>query len=326
MPRFTILLLVVFLSGSAAPRIAGAAEASATNPWAAKARQKGITAWQRTAYAQLAQLHEFKSPKFDTGTLLYQASRPNPMTVLRDMDVKVLPILAGALSDDTPTKTEDIWYATSSHRAGQKPPVHVWKVNELVAFLIRDITDEQFFVGEINLRDVESHRDRIAAFQKQILEWYQQNKNKTREEREIEKLNGDLQHRIDAAAWLGHWKSAKAVPSLIRRADRLLAQQRESHSSTVELATISAALGQIGDRKALPTVEKVCNRLSSLSPSWSDSSAYRDLFSAFHGLALFGHKKEAFAELKRIYEKRGPKMQPTKRAEYKKRLGEAESW
>ena len=310
----------------AIPRAAGTAEPPATNPWAAKAQQSGISPLHRQAYQQLAKLHAFKSPEFDTGVLLYDASRPNPMTVLRDMDVKVLPVLAEALSDDTPTKTVDVWYATSSHRAGQKPPIHVWKVNELAALLIRDITDEKFFVGEINLRNLESHRDRIPAFQQQILEWYQQNRKRTREERKIEKLNGDLQDRVDAAAWLGHWKSTKAIPFLIARADTLLREQRELHSSAVELAAVSAALGQIGDRRALPAVERVCNRLSSPFRSWSDSRACDNSFSAFHALALLGHKKEALAELQRVYEKYGAKMEPAARAEYKKRLGEAENW
>jgi hypothetical protein len=73
-------------------------------------------------------------------------------------------------------------------------------------------------------------------------------------------------------------------------------------------------------------VRKACDHLSQTLPTGPWSGAIEDLFTAYHGLALLGHKKEALAELKQIYEKQGAKMEPARRAEYKAQLAAAATW
>jgi hypothetical protein len=89
---------------------------------------------------------------------------------------------------------------------------------------------------------------------------------------------------------------------------------------------ICSALGRIGDAKTLPAIIKVCDDLSSSVPTRSEFGACNNLFGAYHGMALLGHKKEALAELKRVYEKYGSEMKPYLKAEYRRRLEEAAKW
>ena len=56
------------------------------------------------------------------------------------------------------------------------------------------------------------------------------------------------------------------------------------------------------------------------------SGATRDLFRAYEGLALLGHKKEALAELERIYEKEKARMEPLRKKEFEQQLAAAEKW
>ena len=202
-------------------------------------------------------------------------------------------------------------------------------MNELVVLLIRDIAHREFVLGEwgegVSLREIESHRDRIPEFQKQILEWYKQNKDKTSEERKIADLDSNLRNRLDAATWLGYKKSVKAVPLLVKRIGSILGG-REDSCTRGELANASLALGRIGDPKALPAVTKACDHLAGSSPRWPGSGALDDLFAAYHGMALLGHKKDALAELKRIYEDHKSEMEPHRQTEYQEHLEKAAKW
>ena len=323
---------IYFLSILCISHVVGAAEAPIANRWDPKAQREGITALQRKAYQQVAKLHNFKGWQMaEWGTVDYEfgVPAPNPMTTLRDMDIDVLPILVEALDDSTPTKTVNKLGTNIAHKPGWKPNVHVWKVNELVARLIRDITHHEFVLGElrseVNLLNIEAHRDRIPEFQKQILEWYEQNKDKKPEERKIADLKSNLRSRLDAEIWLGKKKSIKAVPFLAKQIETVL-EQRESSLTETELAEISLALGRIGDPKGLPAVKKACDHLSYWLPRSPGSSATQELFTAYHGLALLGQKKEAMAELNRIYGEFRPKMEPLRKKEFEERLGEAAKW
>jgi hypothetical protein len=312
MPCFLLLLCI--------PHVVSSAETPTVNRWDIKARQKGITPLHRHAYEQLAKLRHYKGTQASTWDIIdYRSAKPNPMTNLQDMGIPVLPVLVEALDDNTPTKT----VATSWRQ------VHVWKVNELVALLIRDITRHEFVLGEwgdgAGLSRVDSHRDRIPEFQKQILQWYQKNKDKTLEDRKIADLESNLRNRLDAARWLGEKKSVKAVPHLVKRIETCLGERQNSSTET-ELADICLALGRIGNPKGYPAVKKACEQLSVSSPNSPGSNAIRNLFRAYEGMAMLGHKKEALAELKRIYEKHGAKMEPATKAEYKKQLSAAATW
>ncbi len=115
------------------------------------------------------------------------------------------------------------------------------------------------------------------------------------------------------------------MPFLVKHVETVLGQ-RESSLTETELAQISLALGQIGDAKGYPAVRKACGHLSEWLPRSPGSSAVQDLFRAYQGMALLGHKKEALAELKRIYKQYGPKMEPGRRKEYEARLTAAATW
>jgi hypothetical protein len=309
------------------PHVVGSTETSTVNRWDLKARQKGITPIQRQAYEQLAKLHDYRGEQLTQwDSVFYLHPRPNPMTNLRDMDVRAIPILAEALDDSTPTQTVNRLNANISPWKGE---VHIWKVNELVALLIRDIASHEFVLGEwgdgIHLRDINSHRDRIPEFRKRILEWYARNKDKTLEDRRIADLQSNLRNRLDATRWLGEKKSVKAIPHLARRIETTQGE-RQTSSTDAELAEISLALGRIGNTKSYPAVKKACEQLSVSSPNSPGSNAIRNLFRAYEGMAMLGHKKEALAELKRIYEKHGVKMEPATKAEYEKQLSAAATW
>jgi hypothetical protein len=319
---------VFLISLLCVPCVVGVAESHPTNRWEAKAHKEDITDIQRKTYQQLARLHDFEGFQLDNwGTMDYlMVRRPNPMINLREMGIRVLPMLVEALDDSTPSKTvtRSGSSTTTPHRT------HVWKVNELVARLIRDLTNHEFVLGDwqsgVSLYDVESHRDRIPEFQKEVLRWYKENKDKTPEDRKIAALDDNLHNRLDAARWLGKKKSIKAVPFLAKRVDAILRGKEESSSTQTELAEISLALGRIGDPKGLPVVQKACDHLSDVLPRSPGSSAVQELFTAFEGLALLGHKKDALAELNHIYSEFRPRMEILRKKEFEERLSEAEKW
>ncbi len=131
------------------------------NRWEVKSRKQGITPLQRRAYQQLAELRYFMGMQpCEWDIVRYQFIAPNAMTKLRDMGIDVLPILAEALDDSTPSETVNRIKPKVDPWTGK---VHVWKVNELVALLIRDITNHTFVLGEWGdgayLLDIEAHRD-----------------------------------------------------------------------------------------------------------------------------------------------------------------------
>ena len=124
---------------------------------------------------------------------------------------------------------------------------------------------------------------------------------------------------------MGKKKSVKAVAPLTKQIEIVL-DQHESSLTETELAEISLALGRIGDPQGLPAVKKACEHLSYWLPRSPGSGAVQDLFTAYHGLAMLGHKKEALAELKRIYKEFSPKMETQRTTEFEARLAEAANW
>jgi hypothetical protein len=311
-----------------------AADRSPGERWETKARQAGITDIQRQAYKQLARVHEcdFSRSGNVEGidlSLFETAESPNPMIALRALGLDVLPILAEALDDDTPTKTVvDIDFRRGASRVSHR--FRVWKVNELVARLVPQIAHHEFVLGEwgpgVSLELVGSQSERIPEFRKQIIAWYEENRKRTAEERRIADLDSSLRNRLDAASWLGRQKSTKAVPSLSKRIEAILGSKDVSSSTERELAACSLALGLIGDAKAVPVVTKACDHLAYWSPRWAGSNALQNLFDAYHGLAMLDQKKEALAELKRVYREHGPTMEPHTRKDYETKLSEAAKW
>jgi hypothetical protein len=311
-----------------------AADRSPGERWEAKARQAGITDIQRRAYKLLARVYECDfSRSGNEGpidmSLPDTTENPNPMIALRALGVDVLPILAEALDDDTPTNTVvDVDYRKGASRVPHR--FRVWKVNELVARLVPQIANHEFVLGEwgqgISLDQIGSQPKRAPEFRKQIITWYETNKNRTLEERRIADLDSNLRNRLDAAFWLGRQGSTKAVPALSKRIETILGSKEESSSTQTELAACSLALGQIGDTKAISTVKNACDHLAYWAPRTPASGALHDLFAAYHGLAMLGQKNEALANLKRIYREHGQTMEPHTRKEYEAKLSQAANW
>jgi hypothetical protein len=149
---------------------------------------------------------------------------------------------------------------------------------------------------------------------------------KTAEIKRIEDFMRNPSNRADDAKWLGNKKSAKAVHFLAWGIECILGGEWSSSSADKDLPAICYALGQIGDPTSFSAVRKACDHLSSSLPNSASRSAIPDLFMAYHGMAMLGHKKEALAELTRIYEKHGAKMEPARRTEYEKQLAAAATW
>lgn len=301
--------------------------------WTAKSELAGLSELQRNTYRELAKLHTCKFHQSNHRGAInpFLTQKPNPMANLLEFGLDVLPILVEALDDTTPSKT------ITTNRRG----VIVWKVNNLIVMLIRQLADREFIItreGEVkSLREATREKpELIPAFQELILRWYQQNKGRSIEERKIADLQSSLVNRLHAMTWLGKHKSMKATPHIIERIDRILNDEPVTSSSRTELAEASLALGSIGISSSLPVVKKACEHLSywfymSYRPieqgrSGRDSGQIEDLFKTYHGMALLGNKKQALTELQRLLSEYGEEMESRARKEYIELLKNAEEW
>ena len=96
---------------------------------------------------------------------------------LFDMGIDVLPVLAEALDDTTPTKTP--------HYARHVYPFREdrgFQVNEIVAVLICEIADREFDWRHeermVSIREIGSYPKLTRRFKNQVIAWYVQNKEK----------------------------------------------------------------------------------------------------------------------------------------------------
>ncbi|MCK4789424.1 MAG: hypothetical protein KAV87_37120 [Desulfobacteraceae bacterium] len=304
--------------------------------WIQKSQSKGLPALQKKAYQQLARVHLCKFTQFDHrgsfDILSWRKDSNEPMDLLYKMGVNVLPVLAGALSDQTPTRT------ITTNRWEEK---RVWKVNELIAVLIRRIADRDFAIGEYpndrRIVDIRHFSELAPGFATFVLKWYQENKDKTWEERKIADLESDVPpNRLGAIKWLGKHKVHGAIDHLIFHIDNILSGEVVSSSTHWEISAAAFALGQIGDSKGFEAVKRACDHLSywiymSYRPIEQGRSAktsgqiYR-LFRAYQGMALLGHKEQALGELNRLFQKYGKEMENGTRKEYKEWLQRASKW
>jgi len=254
------------------PYVLDAADAPTANRWEIKAKQKGITDIQRRTYQELAAIHEYEYRGGESG--VSDASHPDgkrSLDRLYRMDFASLPFLAEALDDFAPTKVITLPRGNLANNAvftpdGRRipPQLYVWKVNELVARVITHVAMRGFSLGEwghlASLSDINAHPDRIPELQKQIVEWYKNNKDRTLEERYLADLDSEpFRTRLAAEMWLGRHKSGNAVPLSVKRIDSVLGQ-RGSSLTQKELAELSFALGQIGDPKGFPAVKRAWKR------------------------------------------------------------------
>lgn len=324
-------------------RIAASATAPATGPatgpaatspadrWLAKAAQPGLSALQKAAYEQLAQVHLANLQQMSIPGS-YSIDSPAPSSTkavgnLYAMGLDVVPILAEALDDTTMTKTY------STHGNGQQTQ---HRVNEIVVTLIQRICGRTFVVGEephqMSLGMVGTTPELAPQFQRVILDWYRDNRKRSELERKLADVeDANFRNRLDSAEWLARKKEAKAVPAIEKYIERTMAavEKREDSLKISELSECALALGQIGDKGGLPSVKTVCKRLSA---NWDQrhrptgSMEIGDLFQAYNGMALLGEKEAAIKELTRIYDAYNGEMEARSSQEFKDSLVKAAKW
>jgi RNA polymerase sigma factor (sigma-70 family) len=300
------------------------------NRWEKRLEDKDLKAKQRAAYEQLAKLHTVKLDQDDhRGTIHIPSWVENsklPTDVLYKMGVDVLPILAEALDDETPTAT-----VTSNRNRDRK----VWKVNEFVALLVVRIADRTFVIGEpdkeFEIRSIGLDAKKAPEFRKVVVDWHTKFASKTPTERKIADVRDPyFRNRFDAVIWLGNSKSKEGRAPIAVRVDDFYADEKRGVDSTTraEMSHCALALGQIGDKESLPQVRRICADMSWRLETYGigGSQMLYDLFQAYHGLALLGGKDEAVKELERLVAAHGAKFEASSKKEYAERLKDAKDW
>ncbi len=96
-----------------------------------------------------------------------------------------------------------------------------------------------------------------------------------------------------------------------------------------ELSQGALTLGKLHDPGSADLVHRICAELPRHVARAGFCTADVDcigLFAAYRGLALLGHKKDALAELKRIYDREKARMEPLEKKEFEQQLAAAEKW
>lgn len=332
--RSLFLSLLIMASLVARPALAGDEPGSR---WLRKAAEPELSPLQRTAYTQLASAHRCYFAQLDHWETIQVVSwhedSQEPMDVLYRLGLDVLPVLAEALEDDTPTRTTTV--------GRMRKRVKVWKVNELIALLTLRITDRDFAVGEwphdVRLREIGSHPELVPCFRESLLNWYRRSGKKTLSERKIEDVNDPvLQNRLRAMEWIGEHEVVEGAQVLVERIDSILADDEVSTSLDTELAACALALGQLDDRTATEPVKRVCEHLSYWvfnaygAPEEGElqlgRAALDRLFQAYHGYSLLGHREAALEQLRELYASYSKLMEPSTRSQYERRLALAHGW
>jgi RNA polymerase sigma factor (sigma-70 family) len=300
--------------------------------WLKAAQRPGLSAREKAAYEQIAKLHLLaieRPPHLmppDQTDFLTDGNEPTD--VLYRMGLDVLPQLAEALDDVTPTKTATV-IRPELLRAGEEGKKRVWLVNEVVARLIVKLAARDFVTDReqepkfppdlrdlnlLGIRDLNAQPGTAADFKKAVLDWYAANRKKSLAERKIDDVNDRwFPNRFEAIRWLAENKSAAGRRAIEKRVDAVLEEARNSDDSMIhfELADCALALGKIGDKESLPKVRAVCRYLTDDDRYVGGGAgpAPHRFLEAFLGLALLGEKDEALRELKAIYVKRANLMQ-----------------
>jgi hypothetical protein len=305
-----------------------------------KDRKKDLSPLEKKVHEQLAKLKTTRPTMVETpGGIdvlwLQTDAKERPAQAIYDMGLGVLPILAEVLGDATPTSVVE----RDTRRGTGKEKV--WQMNEIVARLIRRISEREFVLGkhpgEVCLSwDLRNNPNLIPQFKKLVLGWYRKNGKKTWTQRKIDDLEDSyFRNRLDAVEWLGERKVAAAEVPIIRYLNRWLLHARTVPNSLTdaELAEGARSLGQIGGRKSLPFVRSVCKHLV----DWVDGPPGTGgggigyvgpdkLFMAYRAMAMLGAKKEAVKDLESVWSKHKAKMEEFTRKEYEKLLEQAKRW
>lgn len=294
--------------------------------WLRRSQQSRISPLRRRAYLELARLHLERG---DDGR--QEHYRPSPsQTAFASMGLDVLPVLAEALDDNTPTQR---FHVDKYGKRITRIPVNEW-----VARLIVGLAQRNFVLGdqphERLIHEVGTFPELTPRFQRLVLDWYAHNRNRTLTQRKIMDLSdGWFRNRLDALEWLGRRKEASGTAAIIRYIDRNLAKESVDTLTDTELAESALALGQIGDRSALPAVRRVRDHLlkyaegpNGLPAYFQDYIAPAKLFQVYQSLALLGEKSRALKDLQRLYARHAAAMQPKARRDYQRKLKAAALW
>ena len=331
-----LFFLPLLIAASLLARVALAADEPGSR-WLRKAAEPELSPLQRTAYTQLANVHLCYFPQLNHWemfqVLSWHEDSQEPMDVLYRLGLDVLPILAEALDDDTPTHT------TTVDRWARR--VKVWKVGELIALLILRITERDFAVGEhphdVRIREIGSHPELIPSFRQSLLSWHQRSGGKSLSERKIEDVSDHvLQNRLRAMKWIGEHKVGEGARALVERIEGILAGDEVDTGLDTELAACALALGQLGDRSGTEPVKRVCEHLSYWvfnaygAPEEGKLELGRPaldrLFQAYHAYSLLGHREAALERLRELYASYSKLMEPSTRSQYERRLALAQGW
>lgn len=131
--------------------------------WLARAREPGVSALQRKVYEQLARVNSLKLPVDVPGGVMWGPGmhKDNPLSIIYNLGIDTVPVLAEALEDDTPTRTtlpswngnrgsnNRPWSASDTaaalpdsneSRDGSRP----WRVCDAAGMVIRSLTEREF--------------------------------------------------------------------------------------------------------------------------------------------------------------------------------------
>lgn len=307
--------------------------------WLKAAQRPGLSAREKAACEQIAKLHlcEFEQVTWVSFAGWKPGVEANEsVNALLQMGFDVLPQLAEALDDTTPTKTVTTSYS-SRFPKGAGGYKKVWLVNEFVGRLIFQIASHDFVLDPKadgfppGIRDLNTQPHSAVEYKKAVLDWYAANPKKSPAERKIDDVN-DLwfRNRFDALEWLGENKIAAGRRPIEKRIDALFDEARTQENSLLwsELSACGLALGKIGDKEALPQVRAVCRFLTH-DDRWATGGAGPNpdtLFEAAHGRALLGEKDEALRELEGVLEKHPDRYQGGREKEFRDELDKARRW
>jgi hypothetical protein len=258
--------------------------------------------------------------------LTIKAGSETPAKTLYNMGLDVLPALVDALDDNTPTAVVE-----PSRTMGE---ARTWRVNELVARLIVRIAQHRFVIGEFPNESLLSwhigkHPNLVPQFKRLVLAWYEENRDRTLEERKIADVSDPwFRNRLDAVEWLGEHKVFKARLAIVQYIDSIFASKERNSLRDAEMAESALALGQIGDKRSLPEVQRVCEYLARRLKEHgvTGSMDVSTLFQAYQGRALLGEKFESLQELHALYDQCAKRMEALDRNEYQERMKKAEKW
>jgi hypothetical protein len=251
--------------------------------------------------------------------VLFWELPPSAVSDLFNLGMDAVPSLLPFLSDQSATEL----LAHRSHNL----KYHALPVSYFARAIVGKITQHEFVPPK------DDDQDSVEAYKRDILSWWERNHSKTLLERKLEEVNDPIHtNRFSAYRWLGSNKVKEARLLIECRISELLKGDVDSLTQE-EFAECANSLAEIGDRRSLSEVEKVCDHLSywiymtyrssTEGRSAPDSGQLSPLFMAFGSMAKLGEREKAVTALVQIREKYLSQMEPSTQSEFLKGFEEA---